>query len=231
MTDWSYDAWPSGEPYNWGGAGRGDTVWAARDYHVDLGCGTLKKGRIGIDHFGAPGVNIIMDLDRLAVFSTAAAPGEDAPIPEEVEYRGENLGYGSISKGSLPFADASIESIITHHCLEHIGEGFLPLMNEVYRVMKPGGILYAITPLFPSHAAVADPDHKRYFMLETWLGFCGHLGDEANPSGSWLDAFSVPYTKARFKMVHSDHTAPTEPSKQWTVEDTRELRVALECVK
>jgi SAM-dependent methyltransferase len=222
--DWSYDSWPSGEPYDWGGAGRGETKWDAMDYHVDLGCGTLKKGRIGIDRFAAPGVNIVMDLDKLRVLSVAPGVGLDAPAPEGVPH------VATLSMG-LPFEDSSIESIITHHCLEHIGGGFIPLMDEIYRVLKPDGIFRGIVPLFPSHSAVADPDHKRYFMVGTFTSFCGHLGDENNPTGSWLDSFSVPYTKARFEMLHEDHTGPVPVHQQWTSDDVRELRVAMRAVK
>lgn len=218
---WKYDDWPSGEPYNWGTAGRGDTIYDATDWHVDLGCGTVKKGRIGIDHYVAPGVNVVMDLDLLIVQGLPTEPGADASLLEP----------GARTHGRLPFADDSIESIISHHCLEHIGEGFLPLVDEVFRVIKPGGIFYPITPLFPSHSAVADPDHKRNFMDGTWDSFCGHLGDENNPTGCWLDSFSVPYTKARFEKLHEAMTKPSEPDKQWTREDAREIRVALRAIK
>lgn len=225
--DWSYDSWPTGEPYDWGGAGRGHTIYDATDYHVDLGCGKLKKGRIGIDHYRAPGVNIVMDLDTLRVFG----------IAEEVGATADHQSYhqDGFQEGGLPFADGEIESVISHHCLEHISAGFIPLVDEVYRILKPGGIFYAITPLFPSRAAVEDPDHKRYFTCNektcTWDAFCGHLGDENNPTGSWLDSFSVPYTSARFEMLHRDYTAPLAPEQQWGPEDVRELRVALRAVK
>ncbi len=223
--DWSYESWPSGEPYDWKGAGRGGTVWDAMDYHVDLGCGTVKKGRIGIDRFAAPGVNIIMDLNELRVFGMAEEIGADA------EYQSHHRDGLFSEIGRLPFETSTIESIISHHCLEHIGDGFIPLVDEVYRVLKPGGIFLAITPLFPSYAAVQDPDHKRYLMVGMWTCFCGHLGDENNPTGSWLDSFSVPYTQARFEMMHEDYTAPAPPHLAWTPEDVRELRVVLKAVK
>lgn len=217
--DWSYESWPTGEPYDWGSAGRGHTIYDAEDYHVDLGCGKLKKGRIGIDRHPAPGVNIVMDLDSGWVWSVADAPGIDAPVPE---------GEAILSR-DLPFADSSIESIISHHALEHIGEGFIRLIDDVYRVLKSGGIFYAITPLFPSHTAVSDADHKRYFMDTTWDAFCGTPGD--GPNNCWLSSFSVPYTSARFEKLHQDMTPPAPPEKQWTQEDAREIRVALRAVK
>jgi SAM-dependent methyltransferase len=200
------------------------------DPHLDIGCGTVKKGRIGIDRYPAPGVNVVMDLNTLGVGAIANEPNQDA-----VEYDNGPAWAGgdelSTARG-LPFPDSSIESAISHHALEHIGDGFIPLMDEVYRVLKPGGVFRIIVPLFPSYSAVSDPDHRRYFMEGTFDAFCGHLGDDNNPTGCWLDSFSVPYTKARFERVHQDMTAPTmDPAKQWTPDDVRELRVALRAVK
>lgn len=222
--DWRYESWPSGEPYNWGGAARGTNQYASTDFHVDLGCGTVKKGRIGVDRYAAKGVNVIMDLDKGRVFGVAVEPGADA---EHQSFHEDGLE----EFWGLPFEDGSIESIISHHCFEHIGDGFLPLIDNIYRVLKPGGLFYAITPLFPSSSAVADPDHRRYFLEDTWTAFYGHTGSADNPTGSWLDSFSVPYTSARFKELDKDMSPPTPVADQWTTRDAREIRVAMEAVK
>jgi SAM-dependent methyltransferase len=226
--DWSFDAWPAIEPLWYEGAARQEP-WDTMEYHLDLGCGTLKKGRIGIDHYAAPGVNIVMDLDEGWVHSLAKAPGEDAPPPEVLthSWRTTLLRCGR----GLPFKDSTIESVITHHCLEHVGEGFIPLMDDIYRVLKPDGILRVIVPLFPSRTAVEDPDHRRYFMDGTFESFCGHLGSDDNPTGCWLDSFSVPYTRARFHMLDKDITPPVPAEERWGPNDARELRVALQAVK
>lgn len=223
--DWSYDSWESGEPYEWGGAARGTSAWDSYDFHVDLGAGTVKKGRIGIDRYPAPGVNIVMDLDRLEIFGAAPKPNMDAVSLDAIPYEA-TTGYGRLFKRALPFGDSSIQSIISHHALEHIGEGFIPLVDEVYRVLVPGGIFRAITPLFPSYSAVADPDHCRYFMEGTWESFGGKPGET-----HWMESFSVPYTKARFTLEDQDFTAPFPPEIQWTPHDAREIRVALRACK
>jgi SAM-dependent methyltransferase len=222
--DWSYDAWESGEPYDWGGAARGTSAWDSSDFHLDIGCGTVKKGRIGIDRHPAPGVNIVMDLNRLEIYRVALKPNADSSPLAEVPYE-DSDPHGRLFKRGLPFGDSSIESIISHHCLEHIGEGFIPLVDEVYRVLKPDGIFRAITPLFPSRTAVEDPDHCRYFMAGTWDAFCGF------PDNHWSESFSVPYTKARFELVDKDTSPPAAPEFQWGDHDAREIRVALRARK
>lgn len=197
---YAYDSLPSLNPVEWGpGASRGENPYDNLDFHVDLGCGTRPKARLGIDRHMVLGIRMIaMELDDRHV--------------------------------RLPFADSSIRSVISHHFFEHIGEGFIPLIDEVYRVLEPGGILRAITPLFPSTAAVEDPDHCRYFMAQpdgmgTWDSFCG------TPESHWHESFSVPYTTARFRKVDQDLTPRVAIEQWWSAQDVRELRVALEAVK
>lgn len=226
---WDYDLWPGRQHIGWGpGAYRGDSMYDNIDFHVDLGCGNRPKGRIGVDRYAAPGVAIVADLDNEwggLVRSVAERPGEDAPAPSAA------LSSGSLIQRGLPFSDSSIKSIISHHFFEHVGIGFMALIDEVYRVLEPGGILRAITPLFPSTAAVEDPDHCRYFMAHdggggTWDAFCG------TPEAIWMEEFSVPYTKARFEKVDQDLTPRIEDVREWWgPHDQRELRVALKVVK
>lgn len=127
----------------------------------------------------------------------------------------------------LPFADSSIPSIITHHCFEHIGEGFIPLMDECYRVLVPDGPLRIIVPLWPSKSSLIDPDHKRFFTNQTLEYFCGNPGD--GPGNCWQAGFSVPYTKARFEMGQVLCTPLEEGQDVW--ESIRELRTTLRARK
>lgn len=139
----------------------------------------------------------------------------------------------NLEDAALPFEDSSVESIITHHALEHIGDGFIPLMDECYRVLENGGLMRIIVPLFPSWSAVSDPDHRRYFMADgdtcTFDSFCGTPGPDDDAQSCWLASFSVPYTKARFERTHLDYTAQT--ATPWTPADAREMRVSLRARK
>jgi SAM-dependent methyltransferase len=74
-------------------------------------------------------------------------------------------------ESALPFRNDSADHIFTVHVLEHIHE--LPrLMNEIHRILKPGGILHLMVPHRNSDNAVADPTHVRFFNLKTIAFFC-----------------------------------------------------------
>lgn len=227
-----YDRWPSRQGQGWGdSAAAGQSEWDNLDFHVDLGCGTIPKARIGVDRFAAPGVAVIADLDQNWTFCIPEAPGEDAK--QGMEQPIDKLGDGhEAGFFGLPFVTSSVKSIISHHAFEHIGGGFITLMKEVHRVLEPGGILRVIVPLFPSTSAVADPDHRRYFMameggsssFESFL-----VDDQGN---SWMSSFSVPYPgEAKFQKVHIDMSPPTPVDLMWGDHDHRELRIALRAWK
>lgn len=208
---WEYDELEPRAPYDWSPATKGEKPDDQHDFHIDLGCGVLRKGRLGIDRFPGPNVDLVMDLDTLW---TSMEPDENSS--EKIE------GLGMIGQGRMPFPDRSIESIISHHVLEHVGDGFIRLMDECHRILKPGGIFRIIVPLFPSKTAVEDPDHKRYFMPDTFSAFYGGPGGEHGHEG-----FAVPYTSCRFEELDKDMTGLTSPDFRWTFDDAREMRLTL----
>lgn len=224
---WHYDQLPSGHPYDWEPAGRGEHEFDNMDFHLDLGCGTLSKARLGIDRYYAPNVGLTIDLEDLITSHAShpvhgSRPVEEAlPVIERTELLYDEFDTEGIG---LPFPDASIESIISHHFMEHLDTGFLPLMDECHRVLKSGGILRIIVPLFPSRTAVEDPDHKRFFMEGTFETFCG-----AENGDHWHESFSVPYTKCRFEKVHQDISPLPPDGDPWQEGELggREIRVAL----
>lgn len=121
--------------------------------HLDLGCGPVPRNPYGRDQlFG-------VDLSGSA---------EGGPI------RRANLALHPI-----PFDSDSFDSVSAYDFLEHVprvlptadGQAtrfpFIELMNEVWRVLKPGGLLYACTPVYPSKAAFQDPTHVNIMSVDT----------------------------------------------------------------
>jgi len=66
-----------------------------------------------------------------------------------------------IEKDSLPFPDNTVETVVAHHILEHLGSGYFHCLQELYRVCKHGAIIDIRVP-HPRHDAfLADATHKR----------------------------------------------------------------------
>lgn len=67
----------------------------------------------------------------------------------------------NVEKDKLPFDDNSVEEIRAHHILEHIGDGFIPLMKELHRICKHGALLDIVVPHHFHDNFYGDPTHKR----------------------------------------------------------------------
>lgn len=61
----------------------------------------------------------------------------------------------------LPIEDSTVEYVIAHHVLEHIGVGYLNLMKEIYRVCKHEAIFEIKVPHHRSEEYFGDPTHVR----------------------------------------------------------------------
>lgn len=115
--------------------------------HLDLGCGGTPRNPYRRDELH--GIDIALP----------AQPGAG-------EIRRANLALEPI-----PYADNSFDSLSAYDFLEHVPRvlptadglamrfSFVELMNEAWRVLKPGGLLYASTPCYPCAEAFQDPTH------------------------------------------------------------------------
>ena len=67
----------------------------------------------------------------------------------------------NLEKDMFPFEDSSVNEVIAHHVLEHLGEGFFHCMRELYRVCADGAIIQVAVP-HPRHDTfLMDPTHRR----------------------------------------------------------------------
>lgn len=122
--------------------------------HLDLGCGPVPRNPYGRDELYG------VDLG--------------AAVDPSGRMRRANLALQPI-----PWPDDSFESVSAYDFFEHVprvlptpdGLGtrfpFVELMNEIWRVLKPGGMLYACTPVYPSKAAFQDPTHVNIMTVDT----------------------------------------------------------------
>jgi hypothetical protein len=73
-----------------------------------------------------------------------------------------------ISQG-LPFPDNAFEEILAIDFVEHIAQPrVISTMNDIWRVMAPGGILKIHTPQAPGITAFQDPTHVSFWNEESF---------------------------------------------------------------
>ena len=130
--------------------------------HLDLGCGEVPRN----------------PYRRQQLFGIDIAP---RGTPEG----GHVVKAGNLALQPIPFEDSSFDSVSAYELFEHIprvlptADGsatrlpFVELMNEVSRVLRPGGLLYAITPCYPSREAFQDPTHVNIITERTHVYFTG----------------------------------------------------------
>ncbi|MBN1688958.1 MAG: class I SAM-dependent methyltransferase [Candidatus Omnitrophica bacterium] len=85
---------------------------------------------------------------------------------KDVAGAGNRFVQGSVLK--LPFLDASFDKIICSELLEHLEDDFLAL-QELFRVLKPGGVLSISVP-YKDYPFCWDPLNKirEFFGLTPW---------------------------------------------------------------
>lgn len=87
-----------------------------------------------------------------------------------------------------PFEDSSIGAIIANDFIEHLPDK-VHTMNEIHRVLKPGGFLFSSTPSTDGRGAFQDPTHVSYWNENSfWYYTRREL------------AHYVPEIKARFQV-------------------------------
>ncbi|MBS7808762.1 class I SAM-dependent methyltransferase [Variovorax sp. PCZ-1] len=123
--------------------------------HLDLGCGQRPKNPYG--HPRLFGVDIRSGLQIEGV---------------------ERIEAANLSSQPIPFGDNQFDSVSAYDFLEHVprvsldAQGdtqfpFIKLIDEIWRVLKPGGMLYAITPAYPHEKAFRDPTHVNIITAKT----------------------------------------------------------------
>ncbi len=127
--------------------------------HLDLGCGYAPRNPYGQDE--------IWGID----------------ISQEVLQLSGKIKYSDLSVEKIPFEDNNFDSVSAYDFLEHIPRvlasgkkehmrfPFIELMNEIWRVLKHGGLLYAVTPAYPRQEAFVDPTHVNIITEKTHMYF------------------------------------------------------------
>lgn len=77
----------------------------------------------------------------------------------------------NVDKHGLPFDSDSVDEVRASHFLEHCHD-LVFIMNEIHRVLKPGGIVTITVPIVGiGTGAFRDPTHVRYFCRDSFSYF------------------------------------------------------------
>lgn len=106
------------------------------------------------------------------IFGISDAWGLDIRNP----HNHTNIKTADLAVEQIPFSDGYFSHITAFDFIEHIPRvlylpkrrfPFVELMNEIYRVLMPGGVFLSLTPSFPHQEAFQDPTHVNYITDRT----------------------------------------------------------------
>ncbi|MEY4909102.1 MAG: hypothetical protein RL260_2820 [Pseudomonadota bacterium] len=87
-----------------------------------------------------------------------------------------NIRSADLAIESIPFGDEQFDYVTAYDFIEHVPRvvyapqrrnAFVELMNEVHRVLRPGGLFLSHTPAYPHGVAFRDPTHVNIITEET----------------------------------------------------------------
>jgi SAM-dependent methyltransferase len=93
-----------------------------------------------------------------------------------------------------PWHDNSVEEIQAQNLLEHLND-FIKSLEEIHRILRPGGHCHISVPYWNSWCVAADPTHKRGFHEVTFKFF--------DPNSIYCKERSY-YSHARFNVIKEE---------------------------
>lgn len=124
-----------------------------------LGCGNSKRQNIFVgEHIGP------LFTDN---FKKVVTLDKDEDCKPDIVWNLENFPWP---------INEEFEEIHAYEVLEHLGgigdyESFFATWREIWKALKPGGLVCATTPWWESHWAWQDPGHRRIYSI----GLLGYL--------------------------------------------------------
>lgn len=87
---------------------------------------------------------------------------EGAVNHDLVAHRPEITVVHNLNELPWPWDDASFDVVVAWSVLEHVDIDLLTSMNEIWRLLRPGGEAQVKLPYWAAEAAYEDPTHRRW---------------------------------------------------------------------
>lgn len=132
---------------------------------LDLGCGSNPRNPFNADEL--LGIDVREDLES-------------------------GIKRADLAIEPIPFDNDSFEYVTAYDFLEHIPRvvylptrrnSFVELMNEIYRVLKVGGLFLSFTPAYPHAEAFQDPTHVNVITEKTFAAYFDNVNRWASCYG------------------------------------------------
>lgn len=139
---------------------------------LDIGCGPSPKNPFNADE--VYGIDVRDDLEH-------------------------NIRRADLVVEPIPFEDGTFEYVTAHDFLEHVPRliyvphrrnAFVEVMNEIWRVLKEGGLFLSFTPAYPHPEAFRDPTHVNIITDQTFVAYFDNVNRWASAYG-FHGAFQV----------------------------------------
>jgi len=85
---------------------------------------------------------------------------------DNAELEGVDVAH-SLESFPYPFEDDTFEEIILINVLEHL-EDTIKVMEEIWRIARPGAKVILRVPYWNSMDSITDPTHKKFFNQNTF---------------------------------------------------------------
>jgi ubiquinone/menaquinone biosynthesis C-methylase UbiE len=158
------------------------------------------------------------ELERALVAKVKEVHATDIEDPTGDEDAHSNDGIqftiSDVTKG-LPYPDNTFDKVLFLEVIEHVPSGTEhKALQEIYRVLKPGGRLAFSTPNKHPVSCAMDPAywleghrHYRPTTIQNMMESCGFTVNDLQVNGAWRESFLLPvyYLAIRTGMKKLSH--------------------------